>query len=288
MTTDQPKTESAPNIFLMGEISTGKTRAIRTLVEAGVEVFLIPTEPGFVDILGDIPPEKLHWHYIPSYGVEVKAGETTTKTLANLKATAQLLQSTDMENIKKMPGQGRSQYNQFFQLLEACNNFKDDRTGKEYGDSALFTPQQALVIDGLSGINNMVSRLVAGNKPCMSWPEFEASQFTVEQFVNTLAQSLKCWFILTSHVEREPDPVTGIQKIMPSTIGKVLAPRLTKFFSEAILCRRVIDGGKSVYQWDNMTTEATVKNRNLPQAPNHKPDFAIIKANWEKKVEFVR
>lgn len=284
----EAKPESAPNIFLMGEISTGKTRAIRTLIDSGVEVFLIPTEPGFADILGDIPPDKLHWHYIPSYGIEVKAGDTTTKTLSNLKATAQLLQNSDMEAIKKMPGQGRNQYNQFFQLLEACNNFTDDRTGISYGDTALLNPQQALVIDGLSGINNMVSRLVAGNKPCMSWPEFEATQFTIEQFINTLAQSLKCWFIVTSHVEREQDPVTLVNKIMPSTVGKVLAPRLTKFFSEAILCKRVLDNGKSIYVWDNITTEATVKNRNLPQAPNHKPDFGVIKANWEKKVEFTR
>lgn len=281
---DQPiKIESAPNIFLMGEISTGKTRAIRTLIDAGVEVFLIPTEPGFVDILGDIPPDKLHWHYVQGYG-----SETAQAKLENIKASAKLLQSTDMETIKKMPGTGRANYNQFFELLEACNNFKDDRTGKEYGDTLLFTPGQALVVDGLSGVNNMVSRLVAGNKPCMSWPEYDACQFTIEQFINTLAQSLKCWFIVTSHAELEPDPVTGIKKLMPSTIGQKLAPKLTKFFSEAIVCRRVLENGVSRYVWDNVSTEATVKNRNLPQAPNHKPDFATIKANWEKKVEFTK
>ena len=282
-----PNNEPAPNVFLMGPIGSGKSYAIRSLVNAGIEVFLIPTEPGYTDVLGDIPPEKLHWHYIRSYGPPPDQGQQTSKTLDALKGAAKLIQSHDMETIKKMPGQGRAKYNQFFELIECLNNYKDDRTGKEYGDTGNFNQNQAVVIDGLSGINNMVCRMTVGDKPCMSWPEFEAAQFCVEQFVNTLAQSLKCWFVMTSHVEFEPDPSgSGLNKLMPSTIGKVLAPRLTKFFSEAILCKRVIENGKSRFYWDNMDPTATVKFRNIPQSPTNPPDFAPIKKNWEGKVSF--
>lgn len=273
-----PHEESAPNVILMGEVSSGKTRSIRTLIEAGVEVFMIPTEPNYADVLGDIPSDRLHWRYIPSY----------SDTLAQLKQTSELLRVSDMEAIKKMPGQNRAQYNQWFDLLGACNNFVDDRTGKSYGDVGLLTNKQALVIDGLSGINNMATRLVAGNKPFMSWPEFEAAQFCVEQFVNTLAQSLKCWFVLTTHVERENDPISGLQKIMPSTIGRVLAPRLPKNFSEVLYCRRIVAGSQQTWVWDNMTTEANVKFRNLAPSPSIKPDFGLIKSNWEKKVQFIQ
>lgn len=268
---------TAPNVWLMGQIGSGKSHAIRTLVEAVGEVFLIATEPNYADVLGDIPPDKLHWTYIPSYNA----------TLGSLRDAARLLQQMDVEAIKKMPGKNRSNYNQWFQLMDACNNFKDERTGKEYGDVALFTNQQALVIDGLSGMNNMAKRLVAGDKPFMSWPEFEAAQFCVEQFINTIAQSTKCWFVMTSHIEYEPDPVTGTNKLMPSTIGKVLAPRLPTFFSEAIMCRKINDQGKLRWVWDNMTPDCNVKFRNLPPSSNHTPDFAVIKKNWETKTEFL-
>lgn len=268
----------APNVLLMGEVSSGKTRSIRTLVDAGVEVFLIATEPNFADVLGDIPPDKLHWTYIKSY----------PETMAQLEATVKMLQSYDMEAIKKMPGQDRGKYTQFMELIGATNNFHDERTGKDYGDVMKFTPQQALVIDGLSGINNMAARLVAGNKPCMSWPEFEASQFCIEQFINTIAQACSCWFVLTAHLERETDPITSMIKLMPSTIGKALAPKIPKFFSEMILCRRTLQGNTLKWTWDNMTTDANVKFRNLPPSQALEPDFRLIKKNWEAKVEFLK
>lgn len=279
-TADKP-----PNIWLMGEFSTGKTQSIQSLIDAGIEVFLIATEPGAYEILGNNPPEKLHIAYIKSYGVDLTLG-SPTNTLDQLKATAKLLQTHDMESIKKLPGQNRGQYNQFFELLSMVNNYVDQRTGQAYGDTGNFGPNQALVIDGLSGVNNMVRNLVGGSKPSLSWPEYDACQFTIEQFINTLAQALKCWFIVTSHVELEPDPMTGLKRTMPSTIGKALAPKITKFFSEVIVTKRVMDNGKSRYIWDNISTDATVKNRNIPQAPDHAPSFALIKSNWEKKIEF--
>lgn len=278
--------DPAPNIFLMGEQGSGKTKAIETLINSGIEVFMVATEPGYLDVLGHIPSDKLHWHYIPSYGPPIERGTSTVKTFDALKSAAKLIQTNDMEAIKKMPGQGRGKYNQFFDLIECLNNYKDDRTGTVYGDTANLTSNQAIFIDGLSGINNMVCRMTVGDKPCMSWPEFEASQFCVEQFINTMAQGMKCWFILTAHIERENDPITGMLKLMPSTIGKALPPKITKFFSEVIMCKRVLNNGKSEFIWDNLTTDATVKFRNIPQAANHKPDFAPIKANWEAKRVF--
>jgi hypothetical protein len=84
----------------------------------------------------------------------------------------------------------------------------------------------------------------------------------------------------------EADLLTGLKKVMPASIGKALAPQFPKFFSEVIYCRRSLDGGKLKWTWDNMTTEAVVKFRNLPPSTNLPPDFGLIKANWEKKVEF--
>lgn len=267
---------AAPKVLLMGEIGCGKTRSIRTLVDAGVEVFFIATEPGFESILGDIPPEKLHWTYVQAY----------KSSMDSLMATAKLVQQSDIEQIKKMPGQNRQKYNQWFDLLSACNNFIDGRTGKAYGDVFALGPNQALVIDSLSGINNMAVNLLAGDKPCMSWPEYDAAQFNIRQFVNTLTQGLKCWFVLTCHIERETDPATGLVRLMASTVGKALAPQLPKFFSEVILCKKRIQGDKLEWYWDNIDPDARLKFRNLPPSGNTKPDFKTIKENWEKKTTY--
>ena len=65
MTTPASPLPSIPgvNVMLCGTTGTGKTHALRTLVDAGLEVFVLFTEPG-MEVLADIPPEKLHWHYI--------------------------------------------------------------------------------------------------------------------------------------------------------------------------------------------------------------------------------
>ena len=51
------------NMLLLGSTGTGKTYSIRTLIEQGITPFCVFTEPGF-EVLGDIPCDKLHWHYI--------------------------------------------------------------------------------------------------------------------------------------------------------------------------------------------------------------------------------
>ena len=60
-----PLPSSVPgfNVMLCGTTGTGKTHSIRTLVESGIETFVLFTEPG-MEVLADLPPEKLHWHYV--------------------------------------------------------------------------------------------------------------------------------------------------------------------------------------------------------------------------------
>src|SRR6478609_10658907 len=56
-----------PSVLLQGASGAGKTSSIVTLLLAGIEVFVIGTEPGFVDSLIDrvrelkAPMDKLHW-----------------------------------------------------------------------------------------------------------------------------------------------------------------------------------------------------------------------------------
>jgi AAA+ superfamily predicted ATPase len=65
MTTPTPTRSPipAPNVLLMGDSGTGKTYAIRTLIEAGITPFIIFTEPG-MEVLGDLDPSSYHFHYV--------------------------------------------------------------------------------------------------------------------------------------------------------------------------------------------------------------------------------
>ena len=77
-----PLAPSSPgaNVLLMGETGSGKTYCIRTLIECGITPFVIATEPGIADTLGDIPPDQLHWHYVAPAMVPWSALiETATK-----------------------------------------------------------------------------------------------------------------------------------------------------------------------------------------------------------------
>ena len=56
------------NVMLMGPAGSGKTHAIGTLVDAGLEVFYLALEPGLESLLGYWTdrgkpiPDNLHWH----------------------------------------------------------------------------------------------------------------------------------------------------------------------------------------------------------------------------------
>jgi len=56
------------NVMLMGPAGSGKTHALGTLVDSGIEVFYLALEPGLESLLGywtdrGLPiPANLHWH----------------------------------------------------------------------------------------------------------------------------------------------------------------------------------------------------------------------------------
>lgn len=275
----QPK---APNVLLLGEMGSGKTHAIRSMVAQGIEVFLLSTEPGFEDVLGDIPADKLHWHYVPAYtpGPQDVEGHT----FDNLLDAARLVNTTHFDAIQKMGGVHKERYPQFFEIVKACNNFVDDRTGQTYGDVAFWPNTRCLFLDSLSGVKEMVIRNTIGDKPFMELRDYTAVQYQIRQLINGLCYRTNAWFVLTAHLERETDPNTGAYKLMVSVPGKALAPELPRFFSDSILCRQTVSNGKSVWTWETLSTEVTVKSRNLPLAQGLAPDFGLLVSNWRKRV----
>jgi len=263
------------NVVTMGPAGTGKTHAIGTLVDAGIEVFYLGLEPGLESLIGywkdkgKPVPDNLHWHALAA----PKASFT------DMMDAAQKINTLSLESLAKMADPNRGKHNQFITLLGVLNDFPDDRTGQKFGSVAEWTPKRALVVDGLAGLGRAAMALVVGGKPVKSQSDWGIAQDQVEKLLRMLCDNCPCHFVLLAHVEREKDEVLGGVKMMVSTLGAKLAPKIPAMFSDVILTVR--QGDK--FMWDTGNTQADLKTRNLPIKSDLRPDFGQIIEKWRKR-----
>lgn len=170
----------------------------------------------------------------------------------------------------------KSKYNQFILILQALTKFKDDRTGQEYESVDKWKNDRVLVIDGLTGICNAAMSLVIGGKPVKNQSDWGIAQNEVEKILRKLCDDCRCHFVLLGHVEREVDQVLGGVKIMVSSLGAKLSPKIPPMFSDVILTVR--EG--ATFKWDTASSQADVKTRNLPISSTNQPDFKVIYNKW--------
>jgi hypothetical protein len=260
------------NVLLEGPTGTGKTYALGTLADAGVEVFYLFTESGLETTLGywtdralDIPPS-VHWHVLGR----------TSDSFATMAQSADTINRLDLASLSKMQDPNRAKHNQFVGLLKALSDFPDDRTGQRFGGVDSWGPDRCLCLDSLTGINPIALSLVVGGKPVKSQSDWGIAMDQVEKLVRQLTDGCKCHFVLTSHVEREVDQVLGGVKLTVSTLGVKLAPKIPPMFSDVILTSR--EGSK--FYWSTANGQADLKARNLPIADHIEPSFKPILTKW--------
>lgn len=265
------------NVCLMGPAGSGKTHSIGTLVDSGIEVFYISLENGLESLLGYFSdrgkpiPSNLHWHQF----------QTQVEGFSAMLDSAKKINQLSLDSLAKMADPNKSKYNQFVRLLETLSNFPDDRTGEKFGAVDSWGPDRALVVDGLTGIGNIAMSLVIGGKPVRNQSDWGIAQGQVEALLRQFCDGCRCHFILLAHVEREVDPVLGGTKIMVSSLGKALAPKLPSMFSDVILAAR----SGTTWTWDTNSALADVKTRNLPMKADNAPSFLPIIAKWEARTK---
>lgn len=264
------------NVLLEGPGGTGKTHSIGTLVDAGVDSFYLALEPGLESLLGYYTdrkkeiPANLHWHTLAA----------PKASFAEMIDNAKKINSMSLESLAKMTDPNRGKHNTFISILEALSDFKDDRTGKSFGSVTEWGTNKALVMDGLTGLGGAAMSLVVGGKAVRSQSDWGIAQDQVEKTLRMLTSSAcVCHFVLLAHVDRETDQVLGGVKLMSSTLGAKLAPKLPPMFSDVILAVR--QGDK--WNWDTASTMADVKTRNLPIRSDLAPDFGPIIAKWKSR-----
>lgn len=268
-----------PSVLLLGAPGTGKTYATASLLELGLKTFVIITEPTGLDSLLNacaerkLPLDNLHWVvHTPARG-----------NFDGLLNIARLTSVGTFESLAKLPPQGERNKAQFMQLLSSCKNFVCQRDGKSYGDVSQLGPDCAVVLDSLSGLNTMAMDLVIGDKPSAHQGEWGVAMNLVEKLLLNLTSALKALFVLTAHIEREVDEITGAQRVMASALGRKLAPKIPRFFSEVVLARRL---GEQYY-WSNADQQTDLKRRSLPTGEKLAPSYAPIVDAYLKRLQQV-
>jgi hypothetical protein len=267
----------------MGPPGSGKTYSLTTIIEAGLELFVISTEPDGVGSLIDavkakkLDMNKVHW-------VEVLPAAAGWSAMGDM---VQTIGGNDYETITKIKsGVGKSETRKPAQkLLSTLQNFVDERTGNDYGDVTTWQPDRCLAFDSCSGLNIIGWTLTVGYKPAAHQGEWGVAMNFIEQLIIKLNSDRNCFFVLIGHMEREGDEITGVSKVMLSTLGRKLAPRIPRFFSEFVKASRYMDASKRpVFNWSTVDVQADLKSRTLPISDTISPTFLPIIKGYRDRI----
>ncbi len=268
-----------PSILLMGPSGSGKTYSLSTLLEAGLEVFVVSTEPRGIETLLDVVAakkldlSKLHWKYTGP----ARQGFESLVDQGNLIARSnQEMLAKQIPKIRQDPS--------WVEMLNTFVNFKDDKDGKEYGKVTEFGGDKVVVVDSLSGVSAMAMDVTIGDKVTAHVGEWGIAIRNIDKFILQCCSDLKCFFVMTAHIEKEEDPNTGLGKIMVSTLGKKLAPSIPKYFSEVISAETDSDKETKLFRWSNNTPNFFLKNRSLPISSKLQPDFRPIVEAYKNRL----
>jgi hypothetical protein len=263
----EPSPLKGSKTALLGLPKSGKTVSTRTLGEIeGLRKIFLFTENS-ADRIADLP--NVHWAIV----------KPTVTNILELWDAGRDLNTKTMKQLADGEGENREKYRQLLDLIALLNNFKCARTGEELGSADTWGPDTVLILDGLSNLSYMAMRLVVGSKPNPSIPQWGMAMGFVEALIMWLTNGLNCHFILISHVEPELNKVTNLYQNMMSTLGKALAPKLPKLFSDVILARR----SKANFDWTNIDDDTSCGPGLLPPTESMVPSFVPLFAAWQKQ-----
>lgn len=273
-----PYIDRAPSVLLQGPIGTGKSHSLVTIMQSGWDIFNIVTEPNGLETLVNamrkygVPPGRLHYRVI----------EPAREGFDSLMDMARKVTTFNFEALSKMAPQERSK-SQFLEVVATFGNFIDDRTGMAFGPVHRLPPRCAVVLDSLSGLNLMAMDLTIGDKVTAHQGEWGVAMSMIDKLLLSLTSNLKCMFVLTAHVEREQDDTTLRSKLMTSTLGRKLAPKIPRFFSEVVLTST--EGG--AYWWNTVHPDMDLKHRALQPGAKLIPTFKPIIDAYEARLQYL-
>lgn len=270
-----------PSILNMGDIGTGKTYALATAARAGLDLRCLFTDPGGEESLIDaavkmqLPFDHIHWNY-------VAPASTDWATMRNV---AEQITYKDYETLsKEKSGIQKAKYRQVYELLALMTNFKCAHCGQEFGPVDSWGENVAFAFDGFSGLNQMARDLTVGAKPSPHQGEWGVMMDVEERLINKLLSDCKCYIICTAHPEGERNELTGISEYMPALLGRKLAPKVPRMFSDVVLSWK---DGREFY-WSTIKAMYRLKARNLPLEDKLPPDYKKVVDHYQSRVNATR
>jgi hypothetical protein len=272
---------AGPKILLQGDSGAGKTRALGPLVDWAAaqtpprDVFILFVENGLETLLGywadrGLPiPVNLHWHVISTPALDLKALTGAAKNVGTL----------SYESLTKLIDSDRGANNPAYKILECLADFPDDRTGKKFSNIGTWGPDKIFGIDSLSELANAYSKMTIGNKPVMAQNEYGVAQTNLMNFLRYLTQGSRFTLVMTAHLQRQTNEITGATSLMTKAIGKAMSDDIPQLFSEVIFCYR--EG--TAWWWDTAASNVTTKTRYLPIKSKIEPDLGQIMNKWLKR-----
>lgn len=269
-----------PSTLLVGAAGSGKTTSIATLLLCGVKVFVIVTEPDGIASLLDACErlgaslENLHW-------AECRPQSAGWSDLRDMVTKVNTMDQKGLADLRDL---GKSAFRPAaMRFLDNLANFTSDKDGRQYGDVTKWDDNTCLVIDSLTGWSILGFSCTVGYKPTANPGEWGIAQNFIFNMLQKINNDRQCFFTLTAHQEKEMDENVGIKKLMVSTIGAKLAPKIPTFFSEVVQCQR-LEGG---FYWTTTSNQIDLKNRALPIGVKLEPDFAPIVEAYRKRKQRV-
>lgn len=258
-----------PKVLLMGGSGTGKTYALRTLLDAGLKVAAVFIDPGMEAVSDLRCQDGFHWRYIPPF-----APDWTTMI-----RNAELIQKLSNDALQGYSDPDRSKYREWFDFISTMSGFECERCKLKLGPLDKLGNDWAVVNDGLSGITLMSRNLGVGGKPALSQPDFGKCMDNIEKYMHMFTSSFRALGVMIAHLETEKDEISGGMVLMASTMGRKLAPKLPKMFSDVIHAKR--EGDK--FNWSTTTFNMDLKTRNLPIKADLPPTFVPLVEAWRAK-----
>ncbi len=272
---------AGPKILLIGPSGTGKTRSLATFAdwaarqnpkravralftENSIETFL-----GYWKDKGLAIPDNVAWHV------------TTVKPIpfASLLDASKKIGMLNYKAITELVDPDRAKNNPYLKIMEVLANFPDQRTGKLLGNVDSWTSDDIFMLDSLSELANACMKMVIGNKPTASPSDYGVAQNNLLNFLRYITQGFPPTVVMTAHIQRQTDEVSGTTKLMTKAIGKAMGDDIPQLFSETI--GTVREGG--AWYWDTANSMLDTKTRYLPIQSKITPDGAQIMDKWVKR-----
>jgi len=267
-------------VLIIADAGGGKTHSLRTLLAAGIQPFVLATEPGVRSLAPcenthcnvcaktrDYGPDAIPWAYV---AMNTGGIDLLIKQAADVNTKSQKMLCNIEDGMRK-------DYNQFGEVLQLTKNFVD-HTGRSWGSPMEWNTDRAFVLDAATELANMAMAMYVGKRPVYDKPDYLVAQRMTYNYLHLITNSLRCHAVVLGHPDPQFNEAVGTVRITMQSVGNKLSPQLPRKFDDVIIAKRV----GTNFTWSTAEVNAEGKGRNLPIKADMPQDFVPLIEGWKR------